>query len=331
MSVKSSQKAIGPGEYEPISAHNFASFWTCFRNLDQKTPQSMTVANMFSDDFLYMFSTMEELCAFWPRLTPSGMNISTMTIIGRTREPTHVNLSAIHGIRDNDMKPLLNAGQIHETCPESDLHLVVDKKRKQKVGQFGNQITLGFHSRSVRSIKIFRNGELHLTGAKNVGEFHRLSRIIGGLLFAVGAVDIRLEFEEPNVRMLNMNFSLGCELSLLNLLNKAREVLKVPVTHETEDHPALMIKFPFATAMVFKSGQVLVTSREYLAGLLAAYRMVCQLVNDNIDAVHARVSLKRKRTSTASREIIDGYPIGQALPCYKPVRQPVHIPERSLA
>ena len=281
-----------------------------------------------SVDFLYLFSLMDDLKALWPFVNPQAFNLSTMTVIAQTTEPTKIKLSNVEDMEQEHLAHMLQVRKIHECCPAGTLRLVREKKRQQKQGQFGNQATLEFHSTTNRSIKIFGNGKLHMTGCKNLAEFEGLEDVIGGLLFAVGAADYRLQYEAPRVQMLNVNFSLDCELSLQALWKVIREEYQVPVTHETDTHPALQVRFSFATVMIFRSGNVLVSSRAALEGVLASFRLICQLVNDKHEIVGARVNL-RKRRSVKQPNVMDGYPVGQALPCYAsqcPLRKK-HKPE----
>lgn len=268
------------------------------------------------EDFFHAFGVMDELNTIWNHITPTGVNISTMTVIARAAQPTRVDLGAIACIEEPHLSWLLDVGKSHPACPPASLRLVHEKKRQVKVGQFGNQVTLAFESWSKRSIKVFSNGEVHFTGCKGLGEFQRLARVVAGLLFAVAAVQDRLELVEPSVKMLNCNFAVGCELSISSLWT-VFERLGVAMSFETETHPALNVKLPYATPMIFRSGQVQISSRAALGGLLAAYRMVCQVIDENFEEVRAKVNVEPRRVHTRRRlaEVMDGYPAGQLLPC----------------
>ena len=264
-------------------------------------------------DFLYFFGVVEELASLWTAATPTRINISTMTVIARAPEGTAVDLRRVRAITGD--QPLLNVGSSHPSCPTGILRVVHEKKRRRKAGQFGNQATLAYHSWSQRSIKIFSNGKLLMAGCKGPAEFDRVSRAVGGLMFGIGASRNRMVLSESVVSMLNCNFDLGVEFSMTALWNLVVEKLNVSVTWETDSHPALIVKFGFATAMIFRSGHVLVSSREQLSGLLRAFRLICDLVNSHCDQLRARVLLKSRRVQPI-KHILDGYPAGQALPCY---------------
>lgn len=265
------------------------------------------------EDFRYVFGVMAELKARWPRAAPENINMSTMTVIAKAARATTVNLSRVARVDEEDFYMFRRIGRLHPECPEARLRLVVGKKRLRKVGQFGNQATLAFTSLSDRSIKVFSNGKLHVTGCKNLEEFRRVGQAVGGLLFAVGAIDGRLTLQEAEVPLLNFNFTLNLQLSLQALWEVVVQQLRVPLSHETESHPALLVRLGFATVMIFRSGHVLVSSKTQLHGVLASFRLVCQLVEDNYERVLAPVSLRKRKAAACL--VIDGYRTGQVLPC----------------
>lgn len=273
----------------------------------------MSGARCTPADFLYFFGVVEELASLWTAAPPTRINISTMTVIARAPEGTAVNLHQVRAIAGD--LPLLNVGRSHASCPAGVLRVVHKKKRRRKAGQFGNQATLAYHSWSQRSIKIFSNGKLLMAGCKGLAEFDRVSRAVGGLMFGIGASRKRMVLSEPVASMLNCNFDLGVEFSMTALWNLVVRKLDVPVTWETDSHPALIVKFGFATAMIFRSGHVLISSREQLSGLLRALRLICDLVNSHCDELQALVLLNTRKAQPIKR-VLDGYPAGQALPCY---------------
>lgn len=276
-------------------------------------------------DFLCLFEKMSQLAPLWPSLSPSDFNVSTMTVLADSDQT--VQLDALKVLQEDDstdLLSLLRMKAIHADCPTGQLTVKWTKRRKKKPGEFGNQMTLEYSSWSNRSIKVFSHGGVHVTGCKNLVEFRRICRVVGGLLFGVGAMDEWLSLGPPRVVMLNFNFSLKCELNLAATAQLIRSKLRVPCTHETETHPAVMAEFRFrpgqkTTAMIFRSGGVLVSSSSQLSGVHAAFRLICQFVNDNLEEVRARVTLNghgKKRHGV--KRSIDGYPIGQALACLRP-------------
>ena len=272
-------------------------------------------------EFLGFFDTLASVGRLFPKIAPGQYNTSTMTVLAESDQK--VDLSRLGAVEDREnLDILLDTGGIHPDCPGGELKVKWQKRRQKKVGEFGNQLTLCFESWSKRSIKVFSKGGIHMAGVKNLTEFERVGHIISGLLFAIGAVDKKLVLGAPKVVMLNFNFSLNCELSLEALARVALQQLGVVATHETESHPAMMMRFVFqegqpTTAMVFRSGKVLITSSSQLGGVLACYRLICQLVNDNLEGVQASVKLwSYCKKKTGEKRVLDGYLAGQALPCY---------------
>lgn len=272
-------------------------------------------------EFVTFFHTLEKVKVLFPKVKPSQYNVSTMTVLAEC--PDKVDLSKLVAVEDEEtMGILLFTGGIHPTCPTDTLKVKWQKQRTKKVGEFGNQLTLCFESWSKRSIKIFSKGGIHMTGVKNLTEFERVGQIICGLLFGVGAVEKKMSLGPPKVVMLNFNFALNCELRLEALARVALRELGIVASHETESHPAMMLAFCFrpsesTIAMIFRSGKVLITSSSQLGGVMACFRLICQLVSDNLEEVEATINLKAYcKKKAGDKRVLEGYPAGQALPCF---------------
>ena len=84
----------------------------------------------------------------------------------------------------------------------------------------------------------------------------------------------------------------------------------------------MMVRFQFednksTTAMVFRSGRVLITSSNQLPGVLAAFRLICQVVSDRHEDVKAGIKLKTYyKKKPGDKRHLEGYPEGQALACF---------------
>ncbi|RYF09750.1 MAG: hypothetical protein EOO40_06345 [Deltaproteobacteria bacterium] len=61
------------------------------------------------------------------------------------------------------------------------------------------------------------------------------------------------------------------------------------------------------------------SSSSQLVGVQAAFRLVCQFVNDNFEQVRARIDINGhgKKRQTLKRSL-DGYPAGQLMACITP-------------
>lgn len=273
------------------------------------------------EECLIFYDTLAAINKLFPNIAPDQYNMSTMTVLAECN--TRVDLSklvAVEEITTDEL--LLDTGSIHPSCPSDTLKIKWQKERQKKVGEFGNQLTLCYESWSKRSIKVFSKGGIHMTGVKNLTEFTRIGNVICGLLFAVGAVDERMSLSSPRIVMLNFNFSMNCELSLKALAEVMLERYNVVATHETESHPAMMVEFRLGeekatTAMIFRSGKVLITSSSQLSGVLAAFRLICQAVSDQLDRVKANIKIKTYyKKKAGQKRFLEGYPAGQALACF---------------
>ena len=94
-------------------------------------------------------------------------------------------------------------------------------KRRRPRLKFHNQLTLAFADESSKkSVKVFRNGKLHVTGCKSLAEFDSLGRRVCEVLEA--AVGIAYALQQPRVHMMNCTFSLGVRLNLQELADALR-------------------------------------------------------------------------------------------------------------
>ena len=274
-----------------------------------------------TDEFLLFFTRIDTLKALWPNLYIDGFNISTATILAHSKE--RVDLKHIAAVEtDPALASFLDPGRIHSECPEGELSIKWSKQRQKKAGEFGNQTTMAFSSISKRSIKIFSCGGIHVTGCKNTAEFQRIASVIEGLLFACGALNTRWRLEAPKIVMLNFNFDIHRVLSLRKLSMIIHRRFGIHSTHETESHPALMTRFVLdgsgksTLVMIFNSGKILVSSPLGLQGVLMVFRLVCQLINDELEFVEGTKLTESKVPKKRKLDVwIQGYPSGQALPC----------------
>lgn len=276
-----------------------------------------------ADEFIGFFACLDRLKFLWPKLVVDGFNVSTATILSRSDQ--RVDLKNIAKLEeDEELASLRCVYSVHDSCPDGTLAIRWSKQRQKKVGEFGNQVTLAFSSLSKRSIKIFSHGGIHITGCKNTSEFDHIVGVVEKLLLACGAITSQWRLERPKTVMLNFNFDLHCTLSLRRLSMVVLQRFNIHCTHETETHPALMMRFPChddpeqpsTLVMVFTSGKVLVSSPQGIQGVMFAYRLVCQMVNDDFDFLKGASCSTAKANKKRKLDVhIEGYPAGQALPC----------------
>jgi TATA-box binding protein (TBP) (component of TFIID and TFIIIB) len=152
------------------------------------------------------------------------------------------------------------------------------------------------------SIKIFRNGNLHLTGIKSVTRaLHHGTQICSVLQ---NFSSNHLQVERFNIQLINGAFKFNLGDNRAFCLNKMfselkRKLAESPVDKDmtidclfnTDYHSALKIKFTSTdsnnktTVSIFKSGSVLIQSFINGQQLLLIYKFVSSFVQNHFDAI----------------------------------------------
>lgn len=153
-----------------------------------------------------------------------------------------------------------------------------------KENRFFNQITVEFvDDSSKKSIKIFPNGSVHVTGCSSTIDCHRVMAQIR--CFIQKFSDKPVTTSNFEIRMINANF---CMNSVLNL-SKVTSVFEsngCMVSFKPEIYSAVRIKFvpgvdmKRITASVFSSGCILITGARTLREITASYKFLIKTLID---------------------------------------------------
>lgn len=208
-------------------------------------------------------------------LTPTRATISTMTITARLnvqrvcRDSMLIALALAEG---GDDTPLTS-------IPERKTH-----KRKRPCSVFFNQVTL---RHGTKSIKVFDNGSVHVTGCTSPRQFLEVADAvckfmgdIAGIQTVDGGDNVRLlDFD---VQMINLNFGVERRLYLQGLRDEYA-ALGYVASYDSDTYPGLNVKLPVGdrrvTALLFKSGKVIITGAKTSEELEAAHAMVTRVLD----------------------------------------------------
>jgi TATA-box binding protein (TBP) (component of TFIID and TFIIIB) len=173
-------------------------------------------------------------------ITP--INISTMTVIGK----------------------LENVFDINEFYNENIFNLHIDKdlyvenkeskftKKGKPIKSFRNQITFKSLTRKC-NIKIFCNGNLQMTGIKSNEDIELFSKKISGIL--------KTNIHSIEVVMINVVYKfLDRQLHLYDIYDKLIS-LDLNTHYTPEIYPGLKLKIHTATALIFATGSVIISSK----------------------------------------------------------------------
>lgn len=221
------------------------------------------------------------------------LNISTITLIAALNKDK---LDLEHFCRDF-------------THPQVRIKTIDQTKRKY----FFNQITLNYKDISKKSIKIFSNGKLQITGLTSVFECNRLLNLIQGWLSSIFKDNIRII--NSYIGMINGNFSIKKTINLLNMNYLLCNNEGVLCIYNPESYPAINIKLNHngntISVFVFGTGNIVITGGKSLNDINHAYTFIINVLSKYPEVYKESdvVSMKKEES------IIHGYTIRQFLSC----------------
>jgi len=164
---------------------------------------------------------------------------------------------------------------------------------------FYNQISIRTRDDySEKSVKIFPNGTIHLSGANSPLDGERILNQVSFIMQEV------LELEElPNmnpfeISMINSNFHYNVMVNSHKVKNRFDNVNGFKASYEPDRYSAVKIKFKPGpdmkkmTVSVFKSGAILVGGAEKLEELVAAYDAILSYIDPSMFVSKTLVSKK---------------------------------------
>lgn len=156
--------------------------------------------------------------------------------------------------------------------------------RKRKRAEFFNQITM---HHGTKSIKVFKNGSMHVTGCSNPLQFVDVATEVCALMGDVAGIEANdgsgtIRVTRFDVQMINLNFAAGRHLFLQDLRDDfaARGCV---ASYDADTYPGLNVKLPiggrWVTALIFRSGKVIITGAKTAVELSEAHAMVTAAVD----------------------------------------------------
>lgn len=211
-------------------------------------------------------------------LMPTKATISTMTITA--------SLNVRRVCRDSVMIAL--------SLIEGDGPLRTSEKpaKRRRTSVFFNQVTI---RHGTKSVKVFDNGSMHVTGCTSPTEFLTISSAVCALLGDVAGVETkdgtRVTVTGFDVQMINLNFGAGRQLFLRELRDKCA-ALGYTASYDADTYPGLNVKIPVAnrriTVLIFKSGKIILTGAKTGEELERAHAAIMAVLDnvDTIDSTH---------------------------------------------
>jgi TATA-box binding protein (TBP) (component of TFIID and TFIIIB) len=180
----------------------------------------------------------------------------------------HVHVTTITWIFETKQDKL-NIKQFYESFDVPFVVKTLADKRKKKHTDgnnnnlFYNQVTLEFSNFSTKSIKIFKNGKVHITGLSSLYECYETTKLVLEWLQQFICVDIMLDLKSQRIAMINVSIHTSKSFKLKQLQAHFNDdhahIMKC--SYYPDNYPALKLKFSKGTsAFVFHTGNIIMSN-----------------------------------------------------------------------
>lgn len=270
-----------------------------------------------SSDLLQSCENIQHLNEYITKTTsiePTTLKLSTMTIFSRLEVPDGFVLNKV-------IEYYLNNGndKVREIMG-LDVHIVFPIRKSKKtsrgknISNFFNQLTFWYKDCTKKSVKLFINGNVHVTGCRSLEEYTRLMHHICRFMDHLFPDSSRTcKVMDIDIQMVNTNFSVGRGLDLSRL---KRILLDqgMCATYDREVYPGLNLKVPTsagreASVLVFISGNIIITGVRYFREIYEAYKFITESICSTAHLITKKriavASVEKKKPSAVS--IVNGY------------------------
>lgn len=254
----------------------------------------MTTSYVYANEF---FEFMKKI-----HLNGHNVNVSTMTVL------CHLDIDSldIQMFSEN-----FNHEFVTVKFSNTPKNFTVTKRGKVKKSFF-NQVTLNYSDTSKKSIKIFSNGKLQITGISSQLESEY---VINNVVDWINkTLDIQVQPKSIYIGMINSNFSIHRCINLISLnriLNTFADVISV---YNPESYPAINMKYFIdecrISIFIFGTGNIVITGAKCISHISTTYDFIVNILNNTPDILRSHNVRLYKDES-----IIDGYTIRHYQSC----------------
>lgn len=152
---------------------------------------------------------------------------------------------------------------------------------RRKYTTFYNQVSLTYTDcYSTKSVKVFPNGSVHVTGCTNLFECQDVMEQVRTLFQLILKWTEPVQFSSPRILMINSNFSLNYEVDQYELIDRLRQHKMFKITFTPEKYSAVKVKFKplpdmkMVTVMIFRTGNIVINGAVTLKEVAYAYKVI---------------------------------------------------------
>ena len=238
------------------------------------------------------------------------LNISTMTMVCDMK--IDINLEKL---TKNFTRPNYPLCFIKKAKTNKD---VTYTKRGKAKKSFYNQTTITVSELTNKSVKVFKNGKLQITGLTSQNDFNNTIKVVKEILVntpeAVNPEDVTHDLIDSKIEMINSNFNFEKELNLkkLRLIMLENKNIK-DASYNPDTYPGINAKYNDTSLFVFGTGNIVITGAKSLQEVRDAYEFVSELVCSNKDT-HIRKGIGKKPSKNPIN-YKNGYPESVYIAC----------------
>jgi TATA-box binding protein (TBP) (component of TFIID and TFIIIB) len=163
----------------------------------------------------------------------------------------------------------------------------ISEPKKSKNGNFYNCLAIWFKDfYSSKNVKLFPNGSIQVAGCANLFDCWLVLKHVQCIMKTVLGLEKQLEFAQPQIAMINTNFSLNCQVNIKRVIAKFKSDPKFNVSFNPDKYAAVKVKFKpeegmkQVTASIFSTGKTIVTGAQTLDEIVMAYKTINDVFGD---------------------------------------------------
>ena len=202
-------------------------------------------------------------------LAPSATAVSTMTMTAQ------LNVSSVCRTQ-----LLVAVGWMEGEGPLTTERRTPSRFAKPRRADFNNQTTVRY---GTKSIKMFRNGSVHVTGCKTMEEFVQAVTAVCDAMTQAGIEPDGVRVTDFHAHMINVTFNTNQTLGLRGLRDHCIG-RGWAATYDADVYPGLNMKIPVSggpvvTALVFRSGNVILTGAKTAEHVREAHHTLTHMLD----------------------------------------------------
>ena len=168
-------------------------------------------------------------------------------------------------------------------------------KRGKKKLSFYNQITINYTDHTTKSIKVFSNGRLQMTGITSMNEARYAANVVIDILSSIEEYEERPHAKQFDIVLVNSNFSFKNSLNIIKIKSMLdRNIFKVE--YKPDVYPGLKIKHTNgASIFLFSTGNVVITGVKSIRHVREAFEHIVEQVNIDYESLKLPLSQPIKK------------------------------------